>query len=184
MSEEIYLYPEELSIESKFNSRLWPPTQSDQERELGEIKLGRRQKMIRYKHLMDQFRRHKETADPRNGAVSLSPATRGTVTELRVSAHLLEAGVPVFRALSPSCPFDLAILWKRDTLLGVEVRTCTRHCLTKTLMFDRNHQNADLFGVWVSNSLEVVYLPITTLGRAFLAASDLVWEEYARTKEA
>lgn len=39
MSEEIYLYPEELSIEPKFNSRLWPPTQADQERELGEIKL-------------------------------------------------------------------------------------------------------------------------------------------------
>ncbi len=29
MSEEIYLFPEEFSVEPKYNSRLWPPTQDD-----------------------------------------------------------------------------------------------------------------------------------------------------------
>jgi len=49
-------------------------------------------------------------------------ATTGAISELRVAIDLLAKGYDVFRALSPSCPCDLAIL--RDSkLLRVEVRT-------------------------------------------------------------
>lgn len=56
-------------------------------------------------------------------ASSLSTATRGAVSELRVAVDLLERGYEVFRALSPSCSCcDIAIL-KDGKLLRVECRT-------------------------------------------------------------
>jgi len=48
--------------------------------------------------------------------------TTGAISELRVSADLLYKGYSVFRALSPNCPCDLAIL-KGDKLLKIEVKT-------------------------------------------------------------
>jgi len=49
-------------------------------------------------------------------------ATTGAISELRVAIDLLAKGYDVFRALSPACPCDLAIL-KDSQLLRVEVRT-------------------------------------------------------------
>lgn len=49
-------------------------------------------------------------------------ATTGAISELRVAVDLLAKGYDVFRALSPNCPCDLAIL-KGERLLRVEVRT-------------------------------------------------------------
>ena len=57
--------------------------------------------------------------------VALKGATAGTtgaISELRVAVDLLAKGYHAFRALSPSCPCDLAIL-KDNQLLKVEVRT-------------------------------------------------------------
>lgn len=50
-------------------------------------------------------------------------ATTGTVSELRVCVDLLSKGYEVFRAVSPSCSCDLAIL-RDGRLLRVEVKTC------------------------------------------------------------
>ena len=49
-------------------------------------------------------------------------ATTGAISELRVAVDLLANGYNVFRALSPNCPCDLAIL-KNNKLLRLEVRT-------------------------------------------------------------
>lgn len=49
-------------------------------------------------------------------------ATTGAISELRVAVDLLAKGYDVFRALSPSCPCDLAIL-KDGKLVKMEVRT-------------------------------------------------------------
>jgi hypothetical protein len=53
---------------------------------------------------------------------SVSSSTKGAIGELKVCAHLLEQGWAVYRAVSPSAPFDLAIA-KGDKLLRIEVRT-------------------------------------------------------------
>lgn len=55
-------------------------------------------------------------------STTLSTATVGTISELRVATDLLLKGYEVFRALSPSCSCDLAIL-KDSKLLKVEVKT-------------------------------------------------------------
>ncbi|MGH3427951.1 MAG: group I intron-associated PD-(D/E)XK endonuclease [Mycobacteriales bacterium] len=52
----------------------------------------------------------------------LTSATTGAIHELEVSCDLLKKGYEVFRALSPSCSCDLAIL-KDGRLLRIEVRT-------------------------------------------------------------
>lgn len=51
----------------------------------------------------------------------LSTSTVGTINELRVCCDLLSKGYEVFRALSPHCSCDLAIL-KNGKLLRIEVR--------------------------------------------------------------
>ena len=61
-----------------------------------------------------------EALNPRFGRTS---ATTGAISELRVSVDLMQRGYDVFRALSPSCPCDLAVL-KNGKLLRIEVRTC------------------------------------------------------------
>jgi len=49
-------------------------------------------------------------------------ATTGAISELRACVDLLAKGYDVFRALSPNCPCDLAVL-KDNKLLRIEVRT-------------------------------------------------------------
>lgn len=56
----------------------------------------------------------------------LSSGTVGAVSELVVCADLLKRGYEVFRAVSPSCSCDLAIL-KEGKLHRVEVRTATTY---------------------------------------------------------
>lgn len=55
----------------------------------------------------------------------VSTSTMGAISELRVAVDLLQQGYAVFRALSPSCPCDLAILLN-GTLLRIEVKTAYR----------------------------------------------------------
>lgn len=54
--------------------------------------------------------------------LELPTSTVGTIAELQVGIDLLRRGYAVFRALSSSCPCDLAIL-KDGKLLRVEVKT-------------------------------------------------------------
>lgn len=48
--------------------------------------------------------------------------TTGAISELRTAIDLMSRGYHVFRALSPSCPCDLAVL-QGDKLIKIEVRT-------------------------------------------------------------
>ena len=52
----------------------------------------------------------------------IPPSTVGAINELRAATYFLAKGFEVFRALSPACSCDLAIL-KDDNLLRIEVRT-------------------------------------------------------------
>ena len=71
----------------------------------------------------DMARRYKDAnGGPRPTVPS---ATTGAIHELIVSTDLLKKGFHVFRALSPSCPADLAILLN-GKLLCVEVTTGSR----------------------------------------------------------
>ena len=67
-------------------------------------------------------------------------ATTGAISELRVAIDLLAKGYDVFRALSPNCPCDLAIL-KDHKLLRIEVRTT--HISTSGKMYRTISQTDD-----------------------------------------
>lgn len=54
----------------------------------------------------------------------ISCGTVGAISELRVATDLMSNGFHVFRALSPSCPCDLAIV-KGSKLVRVEVTSGT-----------------------------------------------------------
>lgn len=58
----------------------------------------------------------------KNPNAGLPTGTVGAISELKVAADLLGKGFEVFRALSPSCSCDLAIL-RNGTLVRVEVTT-------------------------------------------------------------
>ena len=57
-----------------------------------------------------------------NEYTGLPTGTVGAMNELKVSIDLLRKGYEVFRALSPACSCDLAIL-KKNKLLRIEVKT-------------------------------------------------------------
>lgn len=92
------------------------------------------------KHLpSDRFRRHAkyctkvcarianhEAWRSLNPYPSLPTGTTGTISELLVAVDLLRKGYAVFRAITPNCPSDLAVL-KDGKLLCLEVRTGYRN---------------------------------------------------------
>lgn len=55
----------------------------------------------------------------------LSRGTRGAVSELQACVYLMNKGYHVFRAQSPSCPFDL-VAYNAGRCIRVEVKTLTR----------------------------------------------------------
>ncbi len=57
-----------------------------------------------------------------NPPLGITTGTMGAIGELRVAAELLSKGYEVFRAVSPACSCDLAVL-KNGQLLRIEVRT-------------------------------------------------------------
>lgn len=73
-----------------------------------------------------------------------STGTTGTISELRVSVDLLIRGYAVFRALSQSCPCDLAILHE-TTLLRVEVATAFRRAHGQ--VFSPHMKNRDKYDI-------------------------------------
>ena len=86
-------------------------------------------------------------------------ATTGAISELRVAIDLLANGYDVFRALSPNCPCDLAIL-KGNKLLRVEVRT-SFISVTGKIFKTKNQRdgknNIDIFA-WVLPD-KIIYEP-------------------------
>jgi hypothetical protein len=86
---------------------------------------------------------------------NLPTGTIGAISELRVAADLLAKGYEVFRALSPSCSCDLAILQK-GKLLRVEVRT--GNCQSgRVYCRDSNNEKHDVFAVVNNITGEIIY---------------------------
>ncbi len=86
-------------------------------------------------------------------------ATTGAISELRVSIDLLSKGYHVFRALSPSCPCDLAIIINNH-VLRIEVRTAMvspHGTLYRTINKRDDPNNIDVYA-WVTAN-EIIYEP-------------------------
>ncbi len=90
----------------------------------------------------------------------LATGTTGTIGELVVAADLLRKGFEVFRAVSPSCSCDLAIL-KNGQLLRVEVRTGYRNQKTnhvRCALSPKNRDRFDIFAIVIAGT-EILYRP-------------------------
>ena len=85
----------------------------------------------------------------------ISTGTVGAISELRVSVDLLAKGYEVFRALSPSCSCDLAVM-KDSKLLRIEVRTAYRG-KSNNIITRRSRFKADHFALVLPS--EIVYEP-------------------------
>jgi hypothetical protein len=75
-----------------------------------------------------------------------SKGTTGAISELRVAADLLSRGYEVFRALSPACSCDLAILVHHQ-IYRVEVKTGSIHPRTGTVSFATTPIRAEILAV-------------------------------------
>lgn len=88
---------------------------------------------------------------------NLPTGTVGTMSELIVFTDLLKKGFEVFRALSPSCSCDLAIL-KDKQLIRVEVTSGYKRLKDNGLSYPKKDSlKFDLLAVVVGN--EVYYQP-------------------------
>ncbi len=87
-----------------------------------------------------------------NPGSGVSSGTAGAIGELKVAADLLAKGYEVFRAVSPSCSCDLAILLK-DQLLRVEVRTGYRSPGTGRIIYPKSGGKRDVMAVVLPHSI-------------------------------
>lgn len=113
-------------------------------------------------------------------AVELSTGTSGAIAELLAGADLLQRGFAVFRALSPSSPCDLAILYD-GKLLGIEVRTGYR-CVegNQEIRFSKKFQNgADIFAVYCPVEDIFYYEAITFPGQEVINTMPNAWRPSA-----
>lgn len=99
-------------------------------------------------------RRYRSENPPR--AVKLASGTTGAMHELLVAYDLMSRGFHVFRALSPSCVCDLAVI-KDEKLLRVEVRTAYRRKGNSTLYCPVKHR-ADILAL-VEHNRNIEYRP-------------------------
>lgn len=74
---------------------------------------------------------------------TVSPNTQGAISELQVAIDLLQKGYEVFRALSPACSCDLAIL-KNKKLLRIEVKTAFRSPTGKIVCSKLRNEKYDI----------------------------------------
>jgi hypothetical protein len=98
---------------------------------------------------------HNTLKNPISGYPGITPSTVGTIGELAVSIDLLSRGVEVFRALSPACSCDLAIL-QNGKLLRIEVRS--GYFIKNRLIVTNKKHRADVLAVHV-RGYEVFYEP-------------------------
>ncbi len=80
---------------------------------------------VKYCTMLCSREHQKEIYRSNNPRPILPTATTGAISELKVAIDLLEKKYEVFRALSPACSCDLAIL-KNKKLLRIEVKTAYR----------------------------------------------------------
>lgn len=90
----------------------------------------------------------------------LSTATIGAMNELLVAADLMKRGFDVFRALSPSCSCDLAVV-KDGTLLRIEVRTGWRNKDGKLFKHSKKHykEKYDVKAIFIKWEERIKYVP-------------------------
>jgi len=87
-----------------------------------------------------------------------STATVGAIGELRVCVDLMGRGFDVFKAVSPSCPCDLAVLCNGE-LAQFEVRTGYRsHVTGKSWSHAPKDCKADVFAIVYKDGIE--YRPL------------------------
>lgn len=87
----------------------------------------------------------------------LPPGTTGTISELRVSCDLLVRGFEVFKALSPHCSCDLAVIYNKK-LFRIEVRSGYRNKRTGTVLTNRSDPlKFDIFAIVLRD--EIIYEP-------------------------
>lgn len=90
--------------------------------------------------------------------VDLSSGKRGALSELLVSADLIERGYDVFRAVSQSAPCDLVAM-RGDNIFRIEVRTSNKKA--EGLMcsiLERDYGRADVFAI-VARGGSITYYP-------------------------
>lgn len=91
--------------------------------------------------------------------IKLPPSTIGAISEILVSADLLSYGCEVFRAMSPSCSCDLAVLYK-NRLYRVEVKTgCLTPAGTLVLPPIRNPDAYDILAAVYDQGSRIEYWP-------------------------
>lgn len=88
---------------------------------------------------------------------TISTPTKGTIAELQISIDLLKRGFPVFRALSPSCPCDLAIVVD-GKLLRIEVTSAKQGPNGRPYYSKHNPENFDVLAL-VFDSGKIQYIP-------------------------
>lgn len=99
---------------------------------------------------------HKKGYRARNPKSGLTSATVGAISELRVAIDLMFRGYATFRALSPSCPCDLAVL-KDGKLLRIEVTS--GYYSDKGKLYCNHHDSKKYDVLAVVTQEEIVYIP-------------------------
>lgn len=118
-----------------------------------------------------------------SGKLGLSVGTVGTVSELLVAADLLLKGHAVFRALSPSCVCDLAVLIE-DRLYRIEVTTGHVYPtgrITHPKKFDESRH--DIIACVVHSTGEIIYTPSLPAGSAYSSVTEEVPSRTVRPRQ-
>lgn len=98
----------------------------------------------------DKYRRKVE-------GLKLATGTVGAIAELEVCADLLKKGYCVFRSVSPTCPFDLAVYFD-DRMFSLEVRTGYLDIKGKIAFSNKSRVSVDIYAVRDRNSGKIFYL--------------------------
>lgn len=92
-----------------------------------------------------------------NAEPTVSKPTAGAINELRVACDLLLRGYAVFKALSPACPCDFAVL-KNGNLYRIEVTGAAISGGGKLMYAPHNPKNYDFLAI-VKRNGEITYVP-------------------------
>lgn len=90
--------------------------------------------------------------------LALSPSTVGAISELKVATDLMAKGYAVFRAMSPACVCDLAVLCN-EQLLRVEVTTAFVLESGKRIAPKKDADKYDILAHVISATGEIIYEP-------------------------
>lgn len=88
--------------------------------------------------------------------LKLPTSTVGAISELRAASDLLGKGYHVFRALSPACPCDIAVL-RDGKLLRIEVKTGYRTATGKLYKSPAHNNEFDILAMVLPD--EIIYEP-------------------------